>query len=156
MLFTLRVGNVFTAGDGGQTIDRLELMGDNLVRAGMMSADVVMSNRIMPPVNGLTLLKWLREDKSSPDHFGPFVMVSGAPDLDKITTARVTEFLAKPYSITGLSSYLVTVIENLRQFVLAPQHCGPDRRHQRLPHSGPERSVFHNDDVELVYDENAA
>lgn len=159
VLFTLRVGNVVTASDGGQAIARLKLMGDNPVKAGMMSVDVVMSNWMMSPVDGLTLLKWLREDKASPDRFMPFVMVSGAADVDKITTARaagVTEFLAKPYSITGLISRLLAVIDNPRQFVLAPQYFGPDRRRQRLPHSGPERRVFGDDDVEVVYDENAA
>ncbi len=119
MLFSLRVGNVVTASDGGQAIDRLKLMDDNPVKAGMMSVGVIMSNWMMSPVDGLTLLKWLREDKASPDRFMPFVMVSGAADVDKITTARaagVTEFLAKPYSITGLISRLLAVIDNPRQF----------------------------------------
>ena len=159
VLFTLRVGNVITAHHGGEAIDRLRLIGENPIKAGVMSVDVVMSNWMMSPVDGLTLLKWLREDEASPDRFMPFVMVSGAADLDKITTARaagVTEFLAKPYSVNSLVSRLLAVIDNPRQFVLAPNYFGPDRRRQRLPHSGPERRIFSDDDVEVVYDEDAA
>jgi len=138
VLFTLRVGNVVTASDGGQAIDGLKLMGDNPVKAGVMSVHVVMSNWMMSLVDGLTLLKWLREDKASPDRLMPFVMVSGGADVDETTNARVagvTEFLAEQYSITGLISRLVAVIDNSRQFVLAPQYFGPYPRRQRLPHS---------------------
>jgi DNA-binding response OmpR family regulator len=159
VLFTLRVGNVVTASDGGQATDTLKLMGDNLIKAGMVSFDAVMLNWMMLRVDGLTLFKWLREEKTSPDRFMPFVMVSDAADVDKITAARaagVTECLAKPYSITGLISGMVAVIDNLRQFVLVPQYFGPDRRRERLPHSGPERRFFGDDDAEVVYDENAA
>ena len=127
VLYTLKVGKIVTAADGGEAIEKLRLIGKDPIKAGGMSVDIVMSNWVMSPVDGLTLLKWLRSDKESPDRFMPFVMVSGTVDRDKIETARgagVTEFLAKPYSVSSLATRLLAVIDNPRQFVLVPEYLG--------------------------------
>ena len=88
----------------------------------------------------------------------PFVMVSGTVDRDKIETARgagVTEFLAKPYSVSSLATRLLAVIDNPRQFVLVPEYFGPDRRRRRVDVDGPDRRTLSEEDVEVVYGEAA-
>ena len=158
VLYTLKVGKIVTAADGGEAIEKLRLIGKDPIKAGVMSVDIVMSNWVMSPVDGLTLLKWLRSDKESPDRFMPFVMVSGTVDRDKIETARgagVTEFLAKPYSVSSLATRLLAVIDNPRQFVLVPEYFGPDRRRRRVDVDGLDRRTLSEEDVEVVYGEAA-
>jgi hypothetical protein len=54
----------------------------------------------------------------------------------------VTEFLAKPFSVTMLAQKLQTVIERPRQFVHTASYFGPDRRRRSEAYKGQERRVL--------------
>lgn len=104
--------------------------------AGTSAVDLVISDLVMTPINGLLLLQWLRTNKESPNRFMPVVMLSGAADREYVEAGRhlgVNEFLAKPFSIASVHEHLREVIERPRPFILTKDYFGPDRRRQDLP-----------------------
>ena len=93
--------------------------------------DVVISDLIMTPVNGVHLLQWLRDDKQSPNRFMPFIMLSGAADRVNVEETRdrgVTDFMAKPFSVDNIYKVLQRIIDVPRSFVTTQNYFGPDRR----------------------------
>ena len=67
---------------------------------GQTGIDIVVADYLMPVVDGMFLLRWVRRADKSPDKFLPFVMIS-AHDRDVLFEARdsgVDEFVAKPLS----------------------------------------------------------
>ena len=51
----------------------------------------------------------------------------------------VTEMLAKPYSIDGVATRLLQVIDRPRQFVHTGDYFGPDRRRHQVAFSDRDR-----------------
>ncbi|MCA1973408.1 MAG: response regulator, partial [Caenispirillum sp.] len=85
----------------------------------VLAVDLVISDMVMRPVNGLMLLKWVRQRKESPNRFMPFIMLSGAADREFVEAARdlgADEFLAKPFSVTAVYERLRWVIDHPRPF----------------------------------------
>ena len=80
----------------------------------------------MAPVNGMLLLRWLREAPESPNRFMPSVMLSGAADSNYVTAGRdlgMTEFLAKPFSAHSIYKRLPN---HLKQKVGGKESSEPD------------------------------
>src|ERR671939_465249 len=50
--------------------------------------DIVLTDLVMPSVDGLMLLRWIRASAKSPDKFLPVVMLSGAADRPFVEQAR--------------------------------------------------------------------
>jgi CheY-like chemotaxis protein len=87
----------------------------------------------MSPVDGGTLLRWVRRHKDSPDPFLPFFMISGYSDEARVRAARdlgVTEFIAKPFRIHDIITHVEATVHDQRKFVKTPDYFGPDRRRQ--------------------------
>jgi CheY-like chemotaxis protein len=119
--------------------------------------DMVFADHLMRPGDGLDLLQWCRAHDRDSVRFMPFVMMSGEADVRAVTDARafgVTEYLAKPMSVTGVASRLLAIIDRPRPFVRAPGYFGPDRRRQTLPFDGGERRMMTTNDIR-VFDETA-
>jgi two-component system, chemotaxis family, chemotaxis protein CheY len=156
-LRALGVGQIRTARHGGEAIELLQLVKAQPGKAGVMSIDLILSNWLMSPVDGMMLLRWVRRHKDSPNRFVPFIMVTGYADRERVRQARdmgVTEMLTKPFSVQSITQRIVQVIERPRQFVHAPSYFGPDRRRQDLgPPGGEERRVTREDEIEVVYGE---
>ena len=93
--------------------------------------DLVICDLVMPQLNGLQLLQWVRTNKDSPNRFLPFIMISGAADGEQVHAARDTganEFIAKPFSIGSIMTRLQAVIDRPRQYVATRNFFGPSRR----------------------------
>lgn len=106
------------------------------------SIDLVITDWVMEPQDGLNLIKWVRTSPDSPDSFLPIIMVTGHTEKARITEARdagINEFMAKPVSAKSLYRRLVSVIEHPRQFVRTKTYFGPDRRRKVQPFEGPNR-----------------
>ncbi len=154
MLGRLRFGRVMTASDGAETIDFLKTMHSDPQMSGGLGLDIVISDLVMSPVNGLLLLRWLRTAKESPNRFVPFIMLSGAADHEYVKAARdlgATEFLAKPFSADSISKHLLEVIDFPRQFVVSQRYFGPDRRRKNVGPDDEERRLADDKDVTIVY-----
>ncbi|SDG86286.1 response regulator [Roseospirillum parvum] len=124
--------------------------------AGVLNVDLIMSDLVMSPINGVLLLKWIRQQKDSPNRFVPFIMVSGAADREYVEAARdlgTTEFLAKPFSVNSVYERIQWVIDHPRPFIACQSYFGPDRRRRHLPtpEGLPDRRRQGDDHITQVY-----
>jgi two-component system chemotaxis response regulator CheY len=104
--------------------------------------DLVISDWVMEPMDGLELTKWIRTDPESPDLFMPVILLSGHTELEKILYARdygITEIVAKPTTAKGLYAKILSIVDNPRPFVRTGQFFGPDRRRRVERFNGEDR-----------------
>lgn len=142
-----------TMANDGQ--DAIEVLKTAKAGGGMLGIDMIVSDLVMTPINGLLLLRWTRTSKESPNRFMPFLMLSGAADQDYVKAARdlgVTEFIAKPFSGGSVYKRLLEVIDYPRQFVVTRSYYGPDRRRKDYGRNdGENRRETKESDVTIVY-----
>ena len=150
LLRHFRFGKVAVGSNGAEGIDYLKTTG-----LGAGTIDLVISDLVMSPINGLLLLRWVRMAPESPNRFMPFVMLSGAADTDYVRAARdlgTSDFLAKPFSAETVYRKILDVIDHPRQFVTTRDYFGPDRRRRRDGSPpGTERRQIRDEDVVVVY-----
>lgn len=134
-LRTIGVGTVHGVPSGGDAIRFLEERRASLP-PGTAPVDLIISDLVMPEVDGLMLLRWVRYSPKSPDRFLPVLMLSGAADRQYVEQARdlgATDFIAKPFSAGTIAARLLFAIARPRRFVLAKGYFGPDRRRTERP-----------------------
>lgn len=96
--------------------------------------DIILTDWLMEPMNGMELIHKIRNDKRSPDPYVPIILMTGYSHRLRVEEARdngATEFLVKPYTAKDLFARIEQVIEKPRQFVDANSFFGPDRRRKR-------------------------
>ncbi len=151
LLRCFQFGRISTAVNGAEAIDLLK----NYQRANQPGPDIILSDMMMAPINGLLLLRWVRTAKESPNRMAPFVMISGAADRDYVNSARelgTTEFIAKPFSVTSVYERILKVVDFPRQFVTTHKFFGPDRRRKTVAkRRGVELRKMKEQDVTIVY-----
>jgi len=67
--------------------------------------DLIITDWMMGPVDGLEYTNFIRTNSNSPDPFTPIILVTGHTDIRRVITARDTglnELLAKPISARTL------------------------------------------------------
>ena len=134
-LKSLGMENAVGESNCANAIERLKLSNTDPIGANLGEVDLILSDYLMPGVDGNLFLRWIRTGDDVPDRFVPFVMVSGAADRHVVEAARdagVTEFLAKPYSAKSLADRILTVVNNPRQYILCKGYFGPDRRRTKV------------------------
>jgi len=106
-------------------------------------SDLVLTDMVMKPMDGLELTRHIRNDERSPNPFVPIIMISGHTEKYRVEAARdagVTEFLAKPITAQNLFARIAEIVERPRAFVRCDNYFGPDRRrHQNDDYPGPWR-----------------
>jgi len=151
MLRHFEFDKIATAENGEDAIDYLKLMKS----ADNPGPDIIISDLVMAPINGLLLTRWVRSAKECPNRMVPFILISGAADREYVHSARdlgVTEFIAKPFSVTSVYERVLEVIDYPRQFVTTQKYFGPDRRRRKEgPPGGTERREKDEKDVTIVY-----
>ncbi len=151
LLHQLKFANVKSAPNGAEAIEYFQDLHKNKAFGDI---DIILSDLVMTPLNGLLLLRWIRTAKESPNRFMPFVLLSGAADHEYVKAARdlgVTEFMAKPFSVASVSRYFLQIVDRPRQFVATQEYFGPDRRRKSSPPASGERRVTEDKDVSIVY-----
>ncbi len=152
LLRQFRFGQVLSASDGAEAIDALKSRSKISATGG--GVDLIIADYKMTPVNGLLLLRWVRNSKESPNRFIPFIMLSGAADRENVWAARdigVSEFLAKPFSTVEVYKKILEAIDYPRPFFVTQDYCGPDRRRKKLPPPKEDLRKTTEDDVVTVY-----
>lgn len=143
VLEALGFQKVISFASADKAIEHLKGISSGPNRNRVQGADLIISDLVMAPIDGLMLLRWVRRHKQSPDRFVPFIMLSGLADVDEVANARslgVTEFMAKPFSVQSMGERLMAVIDVPRQYVKTEDYFGPDRRRQKLyPDTGDRR-----------------
>ncbi len=103
--------------------------------------DLIITEWNMAPIDGVTLVKTIREAKASariPRDI-PIIMLTARGDKESIYIARdagITEFVAKPFSAKTISNRIIQVIDNPRLFVATKAFSGPCRRRRGEPPPG--------------------
>jgi len=128
------IEKIFTAYDGGEGFDIFR----------REAPDLVITDWMMKPVDGISLARRLRNDPLSPNQFTPVILMTGFSEKRRVTQARdagVTEFLVKPFNARDLYRRIAQIIERPRQFVRSENFFGPDRRRVRKKddYKGPKR-----------------
>ena len=150
VLRQFRFGRINSVNDGQQAVEFMK----NLGSGNVGTPDIILSDLVMAPINGLLFLRWVRTSKESVNRMIPFIMLSGAADETYVNSSRdlgATEFLAKPFSAETVYKHLVKVIEVPRQFVTTTKYFGPDRRRQKQDPPDKERRLKKDEDVTVVY-----
>ncbi len=143
ILKSFGVRNIKEADDGLQAL--------RILNSG--EVDIVFSDLMMQPVDGLAFTRWIRTSTASPCPLVPVIMITGHATQRSLNDARmagVTEFLAKPVTARGVMHRLNEVINNPRPFVRVSDYFGPCRR-RRIDHEffGEERRGVGNDEEEF-------
>lgn len=113
--------------------------------------DILIVDWEMESLNGLELVKRVRQDEDSPNKYMPIIMLTAHSEIPRIQKARdsgVNEFVIKPISPKTLFDRIDAVIEHPREFVRTKDFFGPDRRRQNKLQSGPERRKVDPEPVE--------
>jgi len=121
ILKSLGVRKIIEASDG---VEALKAVTEREV-------DVIFTDLMMQPVDGLAFIRWVRTSPASNNPYTPIIMMTGhatRASLDEARMAGVTEFLAKPLTAKGVLHRLNEVINNPRDFVRTAAYFGPCRR----------------------------
>lgn len=114
-----------------------------LARLKEREIDLVLTDMVMEPMDGIVFTRTVRTDAGSPNPFVPIIMITGHTERQRVVEARdagVTEFIAKPVNTQGLVSHITAVIAHPRPFVRGGGYFGPDRRrHKAENYTGPWR-----------------
>ncbi len=130
VLRTLGVENIHIAENGAEAVRQIKERAKTLPE-GTPPFDLVVSDLLMPEVDGFMLLRFIRTSTESPDRFMPVAMISGAADMNFVNKCRnlgSNEFIAKPFSTQAVWDRLMQIVYKPRRFVLGGGYFGPDRR----------------------------
>lgn len=105
--------------------------------------DIVLSDWLMEPGDGLELTQKIRHHPTSPNRMAPVILITGYSSLPRVNEARdqgVTEFLVKPFTAADIAKRISYVINNPRDFIATRDFFGPDRRRKNNEnYKGPRR-----------------
>ena len=139
MLSAFGVEKIVTVSDGRKAFSELR----------QFPADIVITDWVMEPLDGLEFTRMVRNQPDSPNPFVPIIMLTSQGAFDRVQEARdngVTEFLVKPVTAQALYTRIANVIQKPRQFVRASEYFGPDRRRTIKDFRGEERRAETEDD----------
>lgn len=106
-----------------------------LAKAHDLPPDIIITDYIMNPIDGLELVRSVRSGEAELDPYTPIIMISGQADMGDVEKARdagTNEFLVKPFSAKMVVCRLNSVINHPRPYIRSENFFGPDRRRRRL------------------------
>lgn len=107
--------------------------------------DLLICDWNMEPVNGIELIKTIRNGKDFHNPFLPIIMLTGHTRHERVIQARdvgIDEFVAKPISAQSIYDHIKNIIDNPRPYVRSQSYFGPDRRRKQMPFQGEERRTI--------------
>lgn len=93
--------------------------------------DLVITDWKMKPLDGLHLVRALRNPSTSTNPYVPIIMLTAYSDDAHLKQARdcgANAFLVKPFTAESLARGLVEVLADSRPFIKTESFFGPDRR----------------------------
>jgi DNA-binding response OmpR family regulator len=109
------------ANDGAAALQRLKVQ----------PFDFLVTDRVMPGVDGVQLSKAVRSGGTQAKADIPIIMLSGNMDRASLVAARnagVSEFAAKPVVIAHLHARIEACLRRPRPFIVSEGYTGPCRR----------------------------
>lgn len=105
--------------------------------------DIVLTDWMMEPGDGLYLTRQIRNHITSPNKMCPVILITGYSSVIRAAGARdagVTEFLVKPFTASDVAKRIAHVVNAPRDFVELTAFFGPDRRRRKADgYDGPVR-----------------
>lgn len=115
------------------------------------NSDIILSDWLMEPVDGIELTREIRKNPLSPNRMVPIILITGYSAWERVEEARdagVTEFLVKPFTANDLARRIAHVINSPRDFIETDDFFGPDRRRRINPnYRGPYRREDDNEHI---------
>ncbi len=96
--------------------------------------DIVITDWLMEPIDGMSLIKNIRTHPSSTNRTVPIILITGYSAASRVKQARdmgVTEFLVKPFTGNDLAKRIAHIVNKPRDFVQTSKYFGPDRRRKK-------------------------
>jgi len=141
--FMRRVVRAMLHGFGARDVFEAEDGAAGLELFAKTNPDIVITDWVMPMVDGIKLTQLIRQPEASANPYVPIIMLTAYTEQWRVIAARdagVTEFLAKPVSAKALHQRLFHVIAHPRPFIKVRNYFGPDpRRFANPAYAGPER-----------------
>jgi len=111
---------------------------------------ILLDWRMEGAMDGLQFTRRVRQELGSPKPRVPIILMTGFASKQLVLEARdvgVTEILIKPFTVQTLIKHLTHIIENPRDFIVAPKFTGPDRRRRKasVPDEQKKRKVDKSD-----------
>lgn len=114
--------------------------------------DIVITDWLMEPTDGLELVKMIRNKKESVNRLVPIIVMSGYSAMHRVIAARdlgTTEFLTKPFMGRDLAKRINLIVNRPRDFVETDDFFGPSRRRKiNNDYTGPRRRNEENEETE--------
>lgn len=126
ILRSLGIRNIRQADSGKEALEILHAF----------SADIVITDWEMAPMNGLELTRAPRLGENSLNPCISIIMVTGKTETARVIEARdagINHLLTKPVSPKALSDRINALIDDPAQFVRTDSYFGPSRRRRSLP-----------------------
>ncbi|MCR5879715.1 response regulator [Phenylobacterium sp. J367] len=105
--------------------------------------DLLIVDRTFHNGDGLDLVRRIRRPGETTAAFLPILMLTGSGEASVVAAARdagVSEYLVKPFTVTGFHERMMALIFRPRPFVQTQGYFGPDRRRRQDPaYRGRER-----------------
>lgn len=153
VLEKLGVGEIITANSGTEAYQLLKRMHGQPARKRLNAIDIVFCDMAIGGMDGLSLLRWIRMDKASPNSFLPFVLM--APHLDGVDLKEargfgVNQFVLKPATAEAIADKIMLLVNRPRQYIYSPTYFGPDRRTANVPPQGKDRRINREGDLRVI------
>ncbi|MDG1286186.1 MAG: response regulator [Rickettsiales bacterium] len=111
-------------------------------RFKVINHDLVITDWLESPDQGLALTRKIRTSGESPDIFVPIIVTAGSSHHSRVIRSRdagVNEYLVKPFTAQDLALRIERITESSRPFVIDKTYVGPDRRLKVEPFEGAEK-----------------
>jgi len=127
---------------GSKKIQEAEDGADALKILRIFSPDIIITDWVMDPIDGIEMTRMIRTASDSKNPFVPIIMLTAHSELARIIEARdsgINEIVIKPVSVKALFSRIQMVIERPRSYVKVGDYFGPDRRRKQVDVRGGEK-----------------
>ncbi|WP_440959536.1 response regulator [Oceanicaulis sp. LC35] len=134
ILNALGAARIYEAGDVRAAMDVLQ----------HEHVDLLICDWKMKPVDGLALVRWVRNPATSPCPTLPILLLTCYADVERVQIARdagVNEFMVKPFSPESIYQHISSIFRKPRRFVDSKSFFGPDRRCKVVTPASDDRRV---------------
>ena len=121
ILKSLGVGRIIEARSGRDALDIMNLQ----------AVDLLLTDDLEPPLDGLALTREVRKSKSQEIATLPIIHITSRLQKSSIFASRdagVTEILSKPFSASQMTTRIEMALAHPRPIIKAQGFVGPDRR----------------------------
>ena len=120
---------------GAKEVREAEDGADALKILQTYNPDIIITDWIMDPIDGIEMTRMIRNNQDSNNPFVPIIMLTAHSEYARVIEARdsgINEIVIKPVSVKALFSRIQMVIEKPRPYVNVGDYFGPDRRRKQV------------------------